>query len=114
VAFDLDALREANELWSFTTRGHTYRALPVSPEQVMEYQHRLAKSANNPAAITRVHRWFFRQAFPWRPSMIWLGDPVDLILATRPSERQELFKSFFVSLAAMELPNDASPTNGTP
>jgi hypothetical protein len=109
MAFDLDA---ANELWAFRTRGHTYYARPVSPEQVMEYSHRLAKVANDPPALTRVHRWFFRQAFPWRPSFLWLGDPVDVILATRPAERDVLLKSFFASLAATEPPRDESPTNG--
>jgi len=111
MSFNLDAYREANAGWALTVGGRRYAARPVSAEQVLVYQGEIEGAS--PKMAQRALRRLLRCAFPWRPSFVWRGDPVNVIMAARPHEQRAMVQDFFESLAGTSAPLPASPTNGT-
>lgn len=112
MAFDLDAYRAAHELWTFTANRRAYVSRPVSAEHMLTYQRKIAGAT--PERQLLALRWLFRQAFPWRPSFMWRGDPVQILMrGTRPGERDQILADFFVSLAGSPPLQRENPTNGT-
>jgi hypothetical protein len=55
-------------------------------------------------------RSLLREAFPWRFSFEWRGDPVDEIMRAPPPEREAILESFFASLG-MKVRPPRSPTS---
>lgn len=96
VTLDLDALRASAEPWSFATGGRTYVARPVSVEQVIAYEARIAGASATD--VMRARRQLLRLAFPWRPSFMWRGDPVAVICSAPPALHRVVIESFFASL----------------
>lgn len=108
-AVNLDALRAAATPWQFVAGGRTYTARPVSVEQVIAYEGEIVGASA--AAILRARRKLLRVAFPWRPSFVWRGDPVDLICESPPGLHAALMADFFASLRSSPLePQPAMPT----
>lgn len=93
MGFDADAWRAEHEPWTFTTRGRTYVASPVSVPVLQRFftMTQGADFATQEREIERV----LRVAFPWRPSFQWRGDPVKLILAMEPAARRSALADFF-------------------
>lgn len=96
ASLDLQALREAHQPWSFAAGGRSYVARPVSIEQVIAYEGECVGAS--PTALLAARRKLLRIAFPWRPSFLWRGDPVALIMGATPRVHQALISDFFVSL----------------
>jgi hypothetical protein len=79
--------------WSVTLDGLTYRARPVSARYVADWWEKYsgAKGREQFQLLEAV----FREAFPWRISYAWLGDPVKKIMALPLAEFMEIRSSFF-------------------
>jgi hypothetical protein len=92
--FNADAFLAAQAPWQLTTRGKTYTARAVSAPQVARY---LAAATGTPAAFKNALESLLREAFPWRPSFRWRGDPVQVILAMPPSQLAATLTDFFAS-----------------
>lgn len=100
MAFDLTAYRAAQQPWVFTFDGYTHVARHVSASHMQ--RHHRAIASGDPAVMARSLRWLLRKAFPWRPSYIWRGDPVRLILDRLPARaRRDTLLDFFGSLASV-------------
>lgn len=112
MGFDLDQYRQAHAGWALTTRGQTYHARPVSAEQVIVYQGEVLGAS--PRIAQRALRKLLRIAFPWRPSFVWRGDPVKIVMGARPHEHRAMVADFFASLAGSPTLPTPSPTHGTP
>lgn len=91
--FDADAWLESREPWTFRARGTTWTARPVSAEAVVGVLLELRQAT--PAQQYRLLRRIFRLAFPWRLSMRWRGDPVQLMLALPREALDDVVTSFF-------------------
>lgn len=111
ATLDLHALREAHRPWEFTAGRRTYVARPVSIEQVIAYEEECIGAS--PAALMRARRKLLRVAFPWRPSFVWRGDPVALIMGAAPREHHALVTDFFASLRLPVEPTAPPPTSST-
>lgn len=114
VGFSADAWRAAREPWTYTERGRTWVARPVSAEAVAGAFDRLSKQRGDLAAERREVGRLLRLAFPWRPSRMWRGDPVRRILALEPGLYQAVIKSFFASLAPTVGEPTPPTTHGSP
>lgn len=110
-AVNLDELRAAATPWQFVAGGRTYEARPISVEQVIVYEGAIVGAS--PAVVLRARRTLLRRAFPWRPSFVWRGDPVDMICGAPPALHQALMADFFVSLRSSS-PPAAAPTPTPP
>jgi hypothetical protein len=110
ATFDLDALREAHRPWAFTTGRRTYVARPVSIEQVIAYEGECIGASV--AVRLRALRRLLRLAFPWRPSFLWRGDPVAIIMGASPPVHHQLVRDFFASLRS-PAESTAPPTSST-
>jgi hypothetical protein len=109
--FDLDAYREAHQPFSFAAGGRRYYARHVSAGQMSAYFR--AAETGDIAVIEKALRALLRTAFPWRPSFIWRGDPVDLILRRLPpDERRAVMTDFFGFLGVIA--KAATPPRMTP
>jgi hypothetical protein len=111
MSFNLDAYRTINVGWSLTVGGRTYRARPVSAEQVIAYLGEMEGAS--PRRAQRALRHLLRHAFPRRVSFWWRGDPVDVVMRARPHEQHAMVQDFFVSLAGPNPRQSESPTSGT-
>ncbi len=110
ASINLDALREAHRPWSFTTGRRTYVARPVSVEQVIAYEGECIGASV--AVRMRALRRLLRQAFPWRPSFLWRGDPVAIVMGASPPVHHQLVRDFFGSLR-LPVESTAPPTSST-
>jgi hypothetical protein len=112
MSFNADAYREAVAPWTFTAGGRTWQARPVSAPAVQRFHTALRAAAGDAGRQERALRTLLRQAFPWRFSYRWRGDPVDRLLRLPPDDRQAALADFFGFLegkARRALP----PTSGT-
>lgn len=116
MAFDLASYRAAQQPWVTTLDGHQFVARHVSAAHVQ--RHYRAAATKDPAVMARSLRWLLRKAFPWRPSYIWRGDPVRLLLERlSPRDRLEALTDFFGSLApgrGMPTPGQTTRGNSSP
>lgn len=109
MAFDVDAVLAAHRAWSFTLGAQTFLARHVSAMTVVEYDHRATEATallkkyprRGSRAQVMALRWLLRRAFPWRPSYLLRGDPVNLILRLPPAARTETLTDFFACLQGM-------------
>lgn len=95
TGFNADAWAESREPWTFTSKGQVWRAAPISAPAVVDAFTAFAKAGEDAGEQHRILRRLLRLAFPWRLSMQWRGDPVDLILALPPGALDEAVTSFF-------------------
>jgi len=108
--FSAKAWHAAHAPWTYTTsRGRTCATRPISTPRLIAYF-----GAIEGASIARQNaetRELLREAFPWRVSFLWRGDPVDEILESPPGLRKEILRSFFASLGmTREAPRSQTPS----
>lgn len=104
-------------------RGRVYTARHVSQDAVLRYWGRLqmakdyvAKRPNDQYAeavglrvLQRAVRALLREAFPWRPWMLWRGDPVRRLSRLPSGALQEALNDFFAYLARTSAPAMREP-----
>lgn len=104
---------KARQTWELEIGGRSWRARPVSAHRVMLYQAQLlgAGEAQGWALVLEL----LRDAFPWRPSYMWRGDPVKhfaRLIRDTPEAASEALRDFFPLLAGV--PTTPAPaTHGT-
>lgn len=107
---DGDAWKERNPAWSVKLDGYVYRARPVSAKAVAGLIETLGGAG--PVRQLQLYEKLFRLAFPWVPSYVWRGDPVQKIMALPPAAFREVRDDFFGHLGASET-RPAPATNTT-
>lgn len=95
-----------NVPWWIRTRGATYLAQPISAADMRAFSR--ACQHGDGSQLHRALRELLRKAFPWRPSFLWRGDPVDVFFA-EPDKQAERMYHLTMSL----LPNPRG-SNGRP
>lgn len=111
MSWSLSSWQAARKPFELELYGRWYRARPVSAERVLAYQAALrgASEAQGWAETLKL----LRDAFPWRPSYWWRGDPVKLfarVIKDSPAAAAEALRAFFPLLqGAPSVPL----TNGT-
>jgi hypothetical protein len=115
MAFDADAYRAAREPWTCRIGGRLHTAQPVSQEALLRFQGGMERAARTQDATlaARVTRALWRTAFPWRPSMLWRGDPVPQLLALEPPAHEAALLDFFAWLGARPPAPPARTTSGS-
>lgn len=73
--------------------GREYMARDVSAPAVIAAHLKMQKAT--PVQERAILTGLLRLAFPWRPSMIWLGDPVKLMDELPPEAWKKVITSFF-------------------
>lgn len=115
--FDVDAWRQSRERWGVKLDGREYFARDVSaPAVVAAHLELQGASAGQERAILLK---LLRLAYPWRLSMWWRGDPVDLIATLPPLAWREVIKSFFAHVTgnpvtSMTVMGRSLPTSSSP
>lgn len=91
--FDVDAWRQSRERWGVKLDGREFFARDVSAPAVVAAHLELqgADAGQERAILLKL----LRLAYPWRLSMWWRGDPVELIANLPPLAWREVIKSFF-------------------
>jgi hypothetical protein len=93
--FDLEAYRAARRPWSFKTDdGRLFVAKHVSAMDALRFQE-MGEAATRARQQVIALRFILRRAFPWRPSYMLRGDPVEIILNFEPLARSEAMADFF-------------------
>lgn len=111
ATFDADAYRAAREPFVLVAGGRYHTARPVSAELVIATRPDLA--SNDPATQRRALVRLLRAAYPWRPTMLWRGDPVRVLMRLDLATRQEALRRFFRYLGGGGS-SPAPETSGTP
>lgn len=120
-------LTAAERPWQVELGDRVFTARLVSQQQLFTYQALIVNAGEARAAIASperaaltearmalfAQRWLLRQAFPWRPWMLWQGDPVAHIQRLSPSTYLRVLEDFFASLARDHAPGP-DPTAAMP
>lgn len=117
-ALDLDAMRAAVEAPTIRLDGRTFRGRILSAEEfwpIVPYLQGAA--AMTPGEQVALCRAFLRLLFPWRPWMLWRGDPVRRLMRLPTVQLLTVTLGFFgqqasIHGATMPMP-DAPETSGT-
>lgn len=91
--FDVDAWQQSQQRWGVRLDGREFFARPVSAPAVLAAQ--LEMHGAGPKREREILLGLLRLAFPWRPSMIWLGNPVRMLNDLPPDAWRQVLRSFF-------------------
>lgn len=111
MSFSFSSWQAARRPWELEIDGRRWVARPVSAERVLRYQ--VALMGASVEAGWQATLALLRDAFPWRPSYVWRGDPVKhfaRIIREAPEAATSALQDFFPLLGGA--PPSAPRTNG--
>jgi hypothetical protein len=112
MSWSFSSWQAARRPWELEIDGRRWVARPVSAERVMAYQGALIGASVEQGWAETLK--LLRDAFPWRPSYVWRGDPVKAfaeVIRVAPDAATEALQSFFPLLRGATA---ALSTSGTP
>lgn len=112
MSFSFSSWQAARRPWELEIDGRKWVARPVSSERVLRYQMELIGASVD--AGWKATLALLRDAFPWRPSYVWRGDPVKhfaRIIRDAPEAATAALQDFFPLLRGAA--PSAPQTNGT-
>lgn len=113
MSFSFSSWQAARRTWELEIDGRRWVARPVSAERVLAYHGELVGASV--AQGWKITLALLRDAFPWRPSYWWRGDPVKYfarVIRVAPDAATAALQDFFPLLRGAPLP-PAPATPGT-
>lgn len=112
MSFSATSWHAARRTWQLEIGGRAWVARPVSLPAVIAYQRELVGAT--PAQAWKLTAALLRQAFPWRLSYRWRGDPVaafNALARDYPDAARQAMVDFFPYLTGA--PPELPVTSGT-